>query len=615
MEIDSVPRITLPGFGLPVNTLTQWSREGENTRFPHAIADWFSSDGVSVRERRMLEFMTQITDKPEWTRKVFDEAIIAKWKEEAIRWDDSLPENGDWWLSETMFECCMLELREKAEVYQKEGFVAVLDAEATIVKSDIAVSGELRDRLRGAVKKLENVPDRVKDWHPGSDEKVLDLVHPSLFPVVYGFTRALPFGTVPLESCAEYTGKGEVIDKFEATDHVRKVSWGDKEIIDQAWGSYQWLPSNITFTDDGTAKIVSYINNLHPREHTELYKILEAFVDASIPLWNECLSWFHNRIRISIGGTSNEDYKFAPGVKFDREPYKHDAEEGHESDSEDEEDDESWAWEHGCIDQYRDWRDQNRILEQREPAFTPHDEHQTQPGAKRIDLRKDFTERGLQVIFKLANIHLTPEKPEYEGGSWHVEGSLNEHICATAIYYYDCENVTDSRLAFRQSYDAEAMIMRPAQSEYSSTEAYFGITQNGSSILNLGSVLTPQNRLLAFPNVLQHQVQPFSLVDKTKSGHRKILAMFLVDPHIEVLSTANVPPQRKDWWAQEVRKIGFFARLPKEIFDMIVGEVREFPLGWKEAVQVREMLMAERGKVGDVLEKGMDENTFFFCEH
>jgi hypothetical protein len=32
----------------------------------------------------------------------------------------------------------------------------------------------------------------------------------------------------------------------------------------------------------------------------------------------------------------------------------------------------------------------------------------------------------LQVIVKLANIELTPEKPEYDGGSCHVEGQLNE---------------------------------------------------------------------------------------------------------------------------------------------------------------------------------------------
>ena len=32
--------------------------------------------------------------------------------------------------------------------------------------------------------------------------------------------------------------------------------------------------------------------------------------------------------------------------------------------------------------------------------------------------------RPLQIIVKLANIELTPDKPSYDGGSWHVEGKL-----------------------------------------------------------------------------------------------------------------------------------------------------------------------------------------------
>ena len=43
-----------------------------------------------------------------------------------------------------------------------------------------------------------------------------------------------------------------------------------------------------------------------------------------------------------------------------------------------------------------------------------------------LNLRKDYGR--LQIIVKLANIHLTPEKPRYEGGSWHVEGQLNENM-------------------------------------------------------------------------------------------------------------------------------------------------------------------------------------------
>lgn len=39
-----------------------------------------------------------------------------------------------------------------------------------------------------------------------------------------------------------------------------------------------------------------------------------------------------------------------------------------------------------------------------------------------IDLLKEYQNQGLRVIVKIASIHLTPEHPKYEVGSWHVEG-------------------------------------------------------------------------------------------------------------------------------------------------------------------------------------------------
>ena len=44
-------------------------------------------------------------------------------------------------------------------------------------------------------------------------------------------------------------------------------------------------------------------------------------------------------------------------------------------------------------------------------------------------MQKTISLKGvtLQIIVKLANIILTPEKPEYAGGTWHVEG--NSTMC------------------------------------------------------------------------------------------------------------------------------------------------------------------------------------------
>ncbi|HEY0937239.1 MAG TPA: DUF4246 family protein [Trebonia sp.] len=56
-------------------------------------------------------------------------------------------------------------------------------------QSDALIDDELRSRLREAVRVLEDGPDAERDWHPGLDEQVLDLVHPSLFCLVPGLSR------------------------------------------------------------------------------------------------------------------------------------------------------------------------------------------------------------------------------------------------------------------------------------------------------------------------------------------------------------------------------------------------------------------------------------------
>ena len=90
---------------------------------------------------------------------------------------------------------------------------------------------------------------------------------------------------------------------------------------------------------------------------------------------------------------------------------------------------------------------------------------------------------------------------------------------------------------------------------------------------DLGQVLTREDRLLVFPNVLLHRVQPFELSDATKPGHRKLLALFLVDPYIKIPSTANIPPQQKAWWTKQVIEDGALERLPPELVEYILDGV------------------------------------------
>ena len=318
------------------------------------------------------------------------------------------------------------------------------------------VPAELADSLRECVRVLEDVPEHAKDWHPGSDEKVLDLVHPSLFPLIYGRSKALSSGTVPLEGCGRFIGTGDTVDNLDESDKVHQIelSWEDSISL-KAWGSFQWLPSNIHFSEDGSCQIASYINNLAPTKHKDLYGVLTQFVAASIPLWNECLSWFEGCFRFEEVYASADDYKLPEGVSY---PYPRALAENSGGN------DDSEPLYDPFDEEYEEWYNNNKVLIQIEPQpFKSRETWASEPEHQPVDLQEDFHDSGLQVIFKLANIHLTPEKPNYEGGSWHIEGALNEHICATSLYYYDEENITESHLGFRQSLDAEALMMSHEQ--------------------------------------------------------------------------------------------------------------------------------------------------------
>ncbi|KAF7968069.1 hypothetical protein HWV62_32055 [Athelia sp. TMB] len=574
-----------PGFHLPLNYTPSGGL------FPNAIDCEKSEMRLTpLREFTMMRLMNEITDKPDWDSKIFDETIVAKWKAEALSADQ-----GD--VTQKMVNYCIAELRYKTKSYQKTGLVTAYDGD--VVKSDVIVPEELRLALKAAAAPLEQVPAVDRDWHPDSDDLVLDLVHPSLFPVVYGTTRILRNSTVTLDNCLAQCGSGEVIpvpDKPKA-----KARGAFYEAQRNGYSQkFQWLPCDVEFTgDEDAVQITSYINNLHPKKFKPLYNAIEKIIAKSIVLWNRTLDDRTSDVR----------------VPFDGPEYEIQAADQIPEQETDEDDDD---YDQRVDDSYEDRRRAQELS-----IILPEPGEFSEPvegdDVDILNLREDFKESGLQVIVKLANIHLTPEKPQYGGGSWHVEGQLNEHICATALYYYDCENITESRLAFRQQSEAESCQQMPYEQSHDMwlTQVY-GCLNWQSSVQEVGDVLAKEGRLITFPNVFQHRVLPFKLADPTKPGHRKILALFLVDPHVKVISSANVPCQRRDWWAKELEQSGALpAKLPLEMKQEVVGNMEDsdFPISLKEAKKLRLELMEERKHYGRIQDKQFNSTTFSLCEH
>ncbi|KAI0546140.1 hypothetical protein F4679DRAFT_558597 [Xylaria curta] len=613
----------------------------------HPNCDGSQSDLLLVREVAMMHVMDRLTDKVDWHKKVFDDKIVAKWRAEALAYpdeelwmiaanspefSDGLPVTGI--MTDKTFDYCIRELQGKAQYFTKTGIIPTLNATAAVAKSDNFITPTVTTTLRNAFERLKKDQQDFPDWHPGTDEKVLNLVHPSMYPLVFESTKCFRGEVVGVaDAVAKWAGKGTVIDNKNRTE-------GWNTVPPEFWSKeYQWLPSNVALRDNGSVKFTSYINNLHPTKYPEIYSAIEKLVEKALPMWDQCLyeraRTRRNVSRFLLPDDPSDDNmeNWNPSSWEDLETAKP-SEADENEDVDEEEMEEKWR----------------EIRQPVIPEPKPFEEVDYSPPYHLFEVFKDT---GFQIIVKMVSIELTPEKPNYPVGSWHVEGQMNEHICATALYYLDSENVTTSNLAFRMQTDSELSERdeyQVGQDQYKWLERAHGTGLGYSSecVQNYGSVETPEGRFLAFPNVFQHRVSSFQLVDPTKPGHRRFIALWLVDPNIRIISTANVPPQQQDWWiesllgqsaesqeaslaklpaelAQLLKEKGLIGKaqlsrttgkLPVELMEMVRKYFAESPvMSDEEAKAHRLKLMDERTKVRKATNDSWHAPSYNFCEH
>lgn len=164
-------------------------------------------------------------------------------------------------------------------------------------------------------------------------------------------------------------------------------------------------------------------------------------------------------------------------------------------------------------------------------------------------LKKSLRSTNLQVITKIGTIYLDSDKPNYPGGSWHIEGMPYEHIAATCIHYLDVRNISESFLEFRKPVILNEEDPQPSypQSDSKFSTHHYGIEDDshfdGQMNRYLGLVKCYNGASIVFPNTLQHKVKEFRLTG-TGIGTRTILVFFIIDPSKKVTSTAMVSPQQ-----------------------------------------------------------------------
>ena len=151
-----------------------------------------------------------------------------------------------------MFDYAIAELCERARTFYKHPKGAVKVFECAVYKSDFAAAEKVK-AVQAAVKALEDVPQHLKDWLPGSDETARFVVNPYLFPVVFGKTRILPVGSQPttLEDAIARTNEGEVlkVPKDKKLPYCTPPNDLDGEAIQLYSTKFQWLPFEVDISD------------------------------------------------------------------------------------------------------------------------------------------------------------------------------------------------------------------------------------------------------------------------------------------------------------------------------------------------------------------------------
>eukprot|EP01023_Acetabularia_acetabulum_P009224 TRINITY_DN1409_c1_g1_i2.p1 TRINITY_DN1409_c1_g1~~TRINITY_DN1409_c1_g1_i2.p1 ORF type:complete len:552 (-),score=71.37 TRINITY_DN1409_c1_g1_i2:829-2484(-) len=157
--------------------------------------------------------------------------------------------------------------------------------------ADNLIPTQLAKSLNKNLDKIAHSPWR--DFHPGSDRKVINLVHPSLYCYVKGVSM-LKDGTIEDFSEDSFTNN---LQQGSNSRFQRYYVPNETDFFGRSTGvsKYQWLPTDFCIDDQGEVSIQSYINGLTPTENfTNLYRDLEKVFAYFVPMLETVLRQLYN---------------------------------------------------------------------------------------------------------------------------------------------------------------------------------------------------------------------------------------------------------------------------------------------------------------------------------
>ncbi|KAF4573447.1 hypothetical protein EYR36_007962 [Pleurotus pulmonarius] len=522
------------------------------TQFATGVGD----EPRTLTDLAMSQFSYTLRMKPEWHNKYTDPETRKKWAAEAAdqSWKVRIPGGSvDTKLSTKQIRYVMDELAGYAAFRDAHNSCQVSCFER-IWESSHVIDDEASAKLMQDISFLRH-PGR--SMPTGSVNWLLD---PYLCPLRYGQTQvSTPDGPTTLKPPR---GSYYTPDHYAVSSH------------------FCLLPSIVSISPKSDAvEFRSYINNLHPTHHANLYSSLSTLLARFIPLFEHTLTDLHrnNPLTQRISGCCKYTIWDEP------EPPEHS------------DDEEGWAT---YEREMRQWS-LNRPLQLPDVSSAGY-----RGGLESRRHKVSLAGREVKIIPSINEISLDPATPFYAGSPWKVEGMRNERITACGIYVASKENITAPSLQFRMAITYPGGFML---GDSGATLRTWGLRDVDPCHQYIGSIPNLEAGFgVVFPNIYQHQFAPFRLADPTKPGHLTCVSFWLVDPDISsngllspkvgnwksVPSTADVPPQQKEWVAETMDEV-IDRQVPMEVVERIL-ESTEGLLDDTEAKRVRQEISDER---------------------
>ncbi|KAI9506974.1 hypothetical protein BX070DRAFT_218917 [Coemansia spiralis] len=431
--------------------------------------------------------------------------------------------------------------------------------------SDILVDKELCNKLAGQFEAFKQRRDNRKyvRWHCyWQDVTTLCVVCPSSNMLDFNRTRIHEDMQLRSpEDALKYVGCGK---RPESTKEWEKlyarqgssvsISWGFMNAL-SSWRTQSVLPSEVYVDAAGNARFMTYINNIHPIKHKQLYTTIERALTAVIPLFEELLTDMVYPLRLRIFEDISNGIDVRPRVP----------EINKISDT--------------FIKKYSEWYHKTKFVPLPSGKFTM---------PKRPSYPFSLRRQRLQVVVGSTE-YIVPPTRSNTGDVAIIALNYtfkvpNERIIAAAACYYKMENISSAKQGVSLHYcedtwghyhDHENDMFSDGQGDehlldlQNDTADRTFIDTSLAPSCSLGKQNIKEGTCLCFSALYDSNQLEVELVDLAKQGIIKDLAFYLVDPSVRRISTEIVPPQQTNWWMDEIFSLPFFQKIPWLIVERI----------------------------------------------